>query len=45
MNISGLMAEAFKIFLGNSNIMVILLGWSIFLALIFTIKSLFEKTD
>lgn len=45
MNINGLMAEAFKIFLGNSNIMVVLLGWSIFLALIFTIKSLFDKTD
>ncbi|MBM7543249.1 hypothetical protein [Amphibacillus cookii] len=44
MEIGGLMAEAFKIFLGNPDIMTVLLGWGVFVALILTVLQIYNKT-
>lgn len=45
MAIGGLMAEAFKIFLGNPDIMGALLGFLVFASLILTVIKVAEDTE
>lgn len=44
MVIGGLMAEAFKTFLGNPDIMASLMTWAIFLTLVLTVIEVFKET-
>ena len=43
MEVGGLMAEGFKIFLGNPDIIVVLIGWSVFVSLLLTVVGLSRK--
>lgn len=40
MEVGGLMAHVFRIFLGNPDIMAILLTWSVFLTLVLTVSEI-----
>lgn len=45
MEIGGLMAQAFKAFLGNPTIMSIIITWAIIIALLFTVVESFKDTE
>jgi hypothetical protein len=44
MEIGGLMAHAFKVFLGNPDVMAALITWAIFTTLTLTIFEMFRGT-
>ncbi|AIF45721.1 hypothetical protein X953_19795 (plasmid) [Virgibacillus sp. SK37] len=44
MEIGGLMAQAFKIFLGNPDVMAVLITWAVFISLFLTVIEIFNKT-
>ncbi len=44
MEIGGLMAEAFKVFLGNPDIMSVILTWIVFSTLILTVLEINKET-
>lgn len=43
MEIGGLMAQAFKLFLGNPDVMAVLLTWLVFSTLILTVLAMRES--
>jgi hypothetical protein len=44
MEIGGLMAQAFKVFLGNPDIMATVLTFAVFISLVFTAYEVFYRT-
>lgn len=45
MEIGGLMAFAFKVFLGNPDIMAALITWAILTTLVLTVIEIFKETN
>jgi len=45
MEINGLMLEAFKIFIGNPTIMIILITWTVFLTIFSTVIEISKDTE
>ncbi|MBK5447035.1 hypothetical protein [Peribacillus sp. TH24] len=45
MEIGGLMAYAFKVFLGNPDIMAALITWAIITTLVLTVIEIFKETN
>lgn len=44
MNTGGLIAQAFKMFMGNPDIMAILITFTVFITLLLSIVEIFNKT-
>lgn len=44
MEVGGLMAQAFKAFLGNPDIMAVLITWAVFLTLLLSVIEIFQRT-
>lgn len=44
MEVGGLMAQAFKAFLGNPDIMTVIITWAVFITLLLTVKEIHYKT-
>ena len=45
MEVGGLMAYVFKIFLGNPTIMTVLITWAVFISLLLTVIETTKKTE